>query len=122
MSDLEKTLIELEEQMWRANREGDGAFYQRHLTDDALLISRYGVAGKAQVVPTIQANRNPFIRTALSDHRVMRLSDTSALVTYKVAYTALVDDREVDVTALATSVYVSDGDTWRGAFHQQTSL
>lgn len=55
--------------MWRANREGDGAFYERTVRDDALLVSCYGVATKAEIVPGITKNENPYIRTDLSDQR-----------------------------------------------------
>ncbi|MDF5757471.1 hypothetical protein [Spongiactinospora sp. TRM90649] len=44
------------------------------LRDDALLVSRFGTAGKAQVVPLIQANRNPFVRAEPSAHRVVALA------------------------------------------------
>jgi ketosteroid isomerase-like protein len=117
-----ETLIEFEERMWRANREGDGTFYADHLRDDALVVSRYGVMGKAEIVPGIQANQNPYLRTELSDHRVIQIDDSSALVTYHVAITALIDGTETELTAYATSVYVRDGDQWRGVFHQQTAL
>lgn len=88
--DVEKDLLALEEGLWRANREGDGAFYDRVLRDDALVVSRYGVAGKADIVRIISENQNPFTRTDLSGQRVIPLTDASALITYRVDYTALV--------------------------------
>ncbi len=120
--DVEKELLALEEEMWRANREGDGAFYDRVLRDDALLVSRFGFAGKQEVVPGIQANRNPFIRSELSDQRVVVLTDTSAFISYRASYTALMEDGEHDFTVLATSIYVHDGEAWRSVLHQQTPL
>jgi len=35
---------------------------------------------------------------------------------------ALVAGTEQDFTVLATSVYVRDGDAWRGVLHQQTPV
>jgi hypothetical protein len=58
-----ETLLELEDQMWRANREGDGSFYAHWLRDDALAVSKYGIIDKAAAVPGIQANHNPYLKT-----------------------------------------------------------
>lgn len=123
MNDTEKTLMALEEELWRANREGDADFYRHLLTDDALLVSRYsGVASKAVVVPMIEANQNPFLRTTLSEQRVRILSPTAALISYRADYTALINGSEVDLAALATTVYIWDNDQWRVTLHQQTAL
>ena len=116
------TLLDLEEQMWRANREGDGAFYARMLRDDALAVSPYGVMGKAQAVPLITANQNPYVKTDLSEQKVIELDENNALITYKVAVTALVDGSPVDFVAYGTSVYTREDGGWRSVFYQQTAL
>jgi hypothetical protein len=115
----EQTLLDLEDEMWRANREGDGSFYDRVLRDDALVVSKYGVAGKAAIVPGVSKNENPYVKTVLSDRKVLPITPDSALVTYRVAVT---NDAGVTFEALATSVYAREGDTWRSVFHQQSAL
>ncbi|GAA1264137.1 nuclear transport factor 2 family protein [Saccharothrix xinjiangensis] len=115
-------LIGLEEELWRANREGDGAFYERSLRDDAVAVSQYGVMTKADAVATIGANRNPYLKTALSDVRVVGVGDGGAAVTYRVDVVALVGEREVGFSALATTVYAREGDGWLVALHQQSPL
>lgn len=117
-----ETLLELEDRMWRANREGDGAVYQEMLREDALAVSRYGVMGKDQLVPMVHANRNPYLKTELSDRKVIELDENCALVTYRADVTALVDGNEVELPSYATSVYVRTDGEWRAAFFQQTSL
>jgi uncharacterized protein (TIGR02246 family) len=117
-----ETLTELEERMWRANREGDGAFYAGLVRDDALVVSRYGVMGKDQIVAGIQANRNPYVKTELSEFRVVELGEDSALITYRAQVVALVNGSETELSVYATSVYVREGDSWRNAFHQQSAL
>ena len=118
---VEQTLLELEEELWRANREGDGAFYNKILRDDVLLVSRFGVAPKQVIVNGIQANHNPFLRTELSDQRVRVLTDTTAMITYTANYTALINGTEQDFKVYATSVYVLEGGEWRSALHQQST-
>jgi hypothetical protein len=119
---VESELKQLEEEMWRANREGDGSFYERVVRDDALVVSKYGVAGKADIVPTVTKNENPFLKTDLSGIKVLQISDDTALVTYKAAVTALINAVERTFQVLATSVYARDGDGWRSVFHQQTEV
>ncbi|GAB3433119.1 nuclear transport factor 2 family protein [Flindersiella endophytica] len=119
---LAETLIELENDMWRANREGDGAFYATALRDDALVVSKYGVMGKDQIVPVIQANRNPYVKTDLSEHRVIELDANNAVLTYHAHVVAEVQGKEVELPSYATSVYTREGDGWRIVFHQQTAL
>jgi hypothetical protein len=117
---MEEILLDLEDDLWRANREGDGEFYATTLRDDALTISKYGVVDKATVVPVVQANRNPYVETKLSNHKVLHLTDDCALITYQADVTTA---SNVRLSVLATSVYVrgSYGD-WRLVVHQQTPI
>lgn len=119
---LETTLLELENELWRANREGDGAFYEEHLRPDALVVSRYGVVERDAMLPRVQENRNPYLRAELTEPRVLSLTEDSALITYRSTVTAQANTEEITFEVLATSVYVREGGTWRGAFHQQTAL
>jgi hypothetical protein len=118
----ERELIDLETEMWRANREGDGAFYDRVLRDDAIVVSKYGVAGKAEAVPLITKNENPYLKTDLSDLRVLPIGADSALITYRAEVTALIAGAEQTFQVLATSVYARVDDAWRSVFHQQSAL
>lgn len=122
MGEVEKELEELEEELWRANREGDGDFYARMLREDAVSVSQFGTAGKEQVVALIQHNRDPFIRSALSEPQVRVLSPDSALITYRVGFTARTEQGDIDHVALATTVYARENAGWRVALHQQTPL
>jgi hypothetical protein len=117
-----ETLLELEERMWQANRNGDGAFFAELLREDALVVSKYGVMTKAQGIPVIQANQNPYVKTDLSEQKVIQLDENNALVTYRVDVTAVVQGKEVELPSYATSVYIRELAQWRGVFHQQTAL
>ncbi|MFC0113807.1 nuclear transport factor 2 family protein [Kibdelosporangium aridum] len=117
---IEQTLLDLEEELWRANREGDGAFYDKVLRDDALGVSKFGVYDKSGAVKLISINDNPFTRSKMSDAKVLLINDTAALVTYKTDYTALIDGTKHDFTALATTVYSLEDGEWRAVLHQQS--
>jgi ketosteroid isomerase-like protein len=112
----------LEEQMWAANRNGDGDFYAQHLRDDAVVVSKYGVADKAVIVPGIQANRNPYVSTDRSQERVIQVDEHTAIVTYRVDVVALVNGSEVKLPSYATSVWTDESGDWRIVFHQQSAI
>jgi uncharacterized protein (TIGR02246 family) len=118
----EMALLEREEQMWRANREGDGDFYEKNLREDALVVSKYGVIDKKTGIPVIRANRNPYTKTILSNQKVISLTEDSALVTYKCDITARTEAGEIEFSVLATSVYVREDGQWLITLHQQTAL
>ncbi|MEU4193715.1 nuclear transport factor 2 family protein [Kribbella sp. NPDC026611] len=119
---IREELLELEGQMWQANREGEGGFYARNLRDDAVVVSKYGVMGKAATVAGIQANRNPFLKTDRSEERVVVVDEHTAIVSYKVDVVALVNGAEVELPSYATSVWNNAAGEWKLVFHQQTAL
>src|SRR5215510_14345068 len=117
-----ETLLALEDELWRANREGDGDFYEQYLRDDAIAVSKYGVLDKATAVPGIRANRNPYLKTDRTDERVIVVDVNTAIVTYRVDVTALVQGNELHLPSYASSVWNNSSGTWRIVFHQQTAL
>jgi hypothetical protein len=117
---IEQTLLDMEDELWRANREGDGAHYDTMLRDDALGISKFGVLDKPAAVKGINVNNNPFTRSRMSDPTVIRINETAALITYQADYTALIDGTEQDFSSLATTVYSLEDGEWRVVLHQQS--
>jgi hypothetical protein len=131
-SGIQATLLELEDRQWEANRNADADFYRGYLTDDALVVSRFGVLDRQQILRMFAGgNVNPFLSTAIEDPRVVVLDHDSAILTYKATIEALItkattaDVREGQTTVFsiyASTVYVRANGTWRAAFHQQTPL
>jgi hypothetical protein len=112
----------LEERMWEANRKGDGDFYTQRLRDDAVVVSKYGVMDKAAIVPGIQANHNPYVKTDRSEERVIQVDEHTAIVSYRVDVVALVNGNEVELPSYATSVWNDESGEWLIVFHQQTAI
>lgn len=117
-----ETLLELEDLLWKANREGDGDFYDRYLLEDAIAVSKYGIIDKATAVPGITANHNPYLKTDRTGERVIVVDDHTAIVTYHVEVTVLVDGNEAQFSSYASTVWTNATGEWRIAFHQQTAL
>ena len=94
MNDVEKELLGLEERQWMANREADAEFYRRYCADDFIIVSRFGVLTKTQVLAQFEkGNINPFLRTEMEDFRVLTIGQDSALLTYKETIEAGIDAR-----------------------------
>src|SRR5690606_3361920 len=122
MKSLEDELIELSEQAWQANREGDAAFYDRFLTDAPLSVSPWGVQDdRAAILRVFAENRNPYTRTDQSDHRVIRLGEDAAVHTSTVESDVLRDGtRRQTMRVYATTVLTRADGSWRAALFQVT--
>jgi Domain of unknown function (DUF4440) len=117
---LERTLLDLEEEGWRALSGGDpAAFYDDILTEDAVMIlpPPVGTLSRAQVLRSMEAT--PWSRFDIRDPSVIELTDRSALLTYEV--TAQRSDSP-EYVALMTSAYVKANGGWKLALHQHTPL
>lgn len=112
---LEDHLFSLEEKFWTEGAD----YYARHLARAALMVfpEPTGVLVKDEIACAVPGGR--WSEVSLEEHRVLELTDRSALVTYKA--TAIRDGNEPYV-ARASSAYVRDGNAWRLAFHQQTPI
>jgi hypothetical protein len=73
------------------SRNADAGFYRGYLTDNALIVSRFGVLDREQILRQFAGgNVNPFLSTVIEDPRVVVLDDDSALLTYKATIEALI--------------------------------
>jgi hypothetical protein len=117
--DVRKILIALEERGWQALSQGTGVeFYQRNLTDHALMVFPFGVLTREQSIEAIRA-APPWASFRIEDPRVVELTDDSAILTYRV--TAQRAGQE-PYSALIATVFVKHEGTWKTAFHQQTPV
>jgi hypothetical protein len=115
MENIEEKLCELEKQYWT----GDSEFYENNLTEDSLMVfaEPVGVLTKEQAVETIAGSQR-WVKVDFNESRIVLLTDSVAVLTYKSAA-----QRQGDNTtyrANASSVYVWKGGAWKLALHQQT--
>jgi ketosteroid isomerase-like protein len=119
---VEATVLDLEEQLWAANRAGDGEFYRERLADDVVGVFTRGHYDKAMAVREVSENRIPFTSTRMSDPRVIVLAPDSALVTYRCDIEALHEGQTLQFPIYATTVWRRANDEWRAVLHQQTPI
>jgi uncharacterized protein YchJ len=114
---LEDHLFSLEEKFWTEGAD----YYRRNLAYAAIMVfpDPAGVLVKDEIASSLE-RKSRWSRVALEEHRLLELSDTAAVVTYKA--TAKRAEGGEPYVARASSAYVRDGAGWKLAFHQQTPL
>ncbi|OLT49271.1 DUF4440 domain-containing protein [Saccharomonospora sp. CUA-673] len=117
----EAELLRLEHQGWQSLCDSTGAdFYGRIMTDDGIMILAHGfVLDRQQVVASLN-DAPPWSSYEISDERLVRLSDDSAVLAYRGK--AWRERSEPDFEAWMSSVYVELAGEWRLASYQQTPI
>jgi ketosteroid isomerase-like protein len=112
MTGLQDTLLRIE----RALGGGTGDTYRQHLTDDAVVVVPGAAIDREQTAFAIDATPG-WDEFEISQERVVRLTDDSAVLTYRWSSRRGNETYE----ALMSSVYVKQPDGgWKLALHQQT--
>jgi uncharacterized protein YndB with AHSA1/START domain/ketosteroid isomerase-like protein len=116
---LEHTLLRRLGEFLDAIGAGDVPFFERYLTDDALLIfpGRDNVYTKAQGIAAM-ADHPPYIKYDMADPRIVHIGESTAVLTHRatVMHAANTQPRSV----MVSSVLVHEGGAWRLALHQWT--
>jgi hypothetical protein len=116
---LEHTLLGRLGEFLDAIGAGDTAFFERNLTDDALLIfpGPGRTYTKAQCVASMR-DHPPYLKYDLSDPTIVHVADSTAVLTHRATVLNAADERPRSL--VVTSVLVQQDGTWRLALHQWT--
>jgi len=80
---LEKTLMAKEKAAWDAFGKGDGKFFETFLTKDAMLVSEWGMNGKAQTVKDINTKPCEIKSYKFNNFKVIVVNATTAVAVYE---------------------------------------
>jgi hypothetical protein len=117
MSEIEQTLLEIEQRMLDADAAYDGTFFEKYCTDDFVAMGSYGVVSKEQVLDMYaKGDGNPNRRNQVQDPQVKLLGDGGALVIYKLTSTT----GDETSSWYATTAYRRVDDDWRVVLLHQT--
>lgn len=109
---LARELLVVEHQLAR----GDGATYDHHLDEAALVVIPGETLDKAGAVEAMDATRG-WDEVSIGEERVRELGDAAALLTYRFRGRR----GKAHYEATLSSAYVRDRvGVWKLAFHQQT--
>ena len=114
---IDQTLLELEEQGASALTSGNAAaFYEKTLTEDALMVVPGFVIDKATFLGSISAE--PAWQTFRIDvPRVIELTPDCSIIRYEATSTRA---GQPDSVGLLSSTYVKRNRAWQLTYHQQT--
>ena len=96
---------------------GDGSTYERHLTDNAIVIVPGAVLDKPATVAAMNQSAG-WDELAMSEEQVIALGEDALALSYKFAGRR----GESEYAAFLSSVYVRSGGEWKLSLHQQTPL
>lgn len=114
-------LIQLEKDAWQAlSTSGEAAtsFYDEVLAEEVMILLPGGVVidDRAKVVASMSGD--PWESFEISDERVLELTDSVAVLAYRVTATR----HGQEYNALLSSTFVREDGAWRMAVHQQTPV
>ena len=118
---LAKALEAKEKSAWDAFGKGDGKFFDKFLTKDAMLVSDWGMATKAQSVKDINTKPCEIRSYKFNNFKVISVNATTAVVVYEAEQDATCGGQPAPKKIYASSVYTKIGKTWYGAFHQEST-
>jgi hypothetical protein len=116
---LESTILGLERDSWKAWHAQDAAFFETFLAEDHVEVSVAGPADKGTVLRFISSGSCRVANYAISDFRFTRLSDTSAMLVYRVRQDTTCGGHAVPSPAWATSVFALREGRWQNILYQQ---
>jgi hypothetical protein len=115
-------LVKLEKSAYAAWKSKDAKFWHTFLSAKFVGWGSSGKLDKAAATKEYTGADCAIKSYALSDEQMSPLGKGAALITYKVNVDGTCGGQEVPASSWAASVYVRDGDKWKGAFHAAAAV
>jgi hypothetical protein len=115
-------LVTLEKSAYAAWKSKDAKFWDTFLSSKFVGWGSSGRLDKASATKEFTGTDCAIKSYVLSDEKMSPLDKGAALITYKITVDGTCDGQEVPANSWAASVYVRDGDKWKGAFHAEASV
>ncbi len=115
-------LITLEKSAYEAWKSKDAKFWDTFLSDKFVGYGSSGKLDKASATREYTGADCEIKSYALSDEQMKPLGNDAALITHKISVGGTCSGQEVPANSWAASVYVRDGDKWKGAFHAEAPV
>src|ERR1700675_1705334 len=115
-------LVTLEKSAYAAWKSKDAKFWNTFLSDKFVGWGSSGRLDKASATKEFTRADCAIKSYALSDEQMSPLGKGAALITYKITVDGTCGGQQVPANSWAASVYVRDGNEWKGAFHAEASV
>jgi ketosteroid isomerase-like protein len=116
------TLVTLEKSAYEAWKSKDAKFWDTFLSDKFVGWGSSGKLDKASATKEYTGADCEIKRFALSGEQMKPLGQNAALITHKTTVDGTCSGQKVAVNSWVASVYVRDGDTWKGIFHAEAPV
>ncbi len=115
-------LVALEKSAYEAWKSKDAKFWGTFLSDNFVGYGSSGKLDKASATQEYTGAGCEIKSYDLSDERMRPLGKGVALITYKRTVDGTCGGQKVPANSWAASVYVREGDQWKGAFHAESPI
>ena len=115
-------LVTLEKSAYEAWKSKDAKFWDTFLSDKFVGNSSSGRLDKASATQQYTGSDCEIRSYALSDVQTQLLSADAALITHKITVDGTCNAQKIPANSWVASVYVRDGDGWKGAFHAEAPV
>jgi hypothetical protein len=115
-------LMTLETGAYEAWKSKDAKFWDAFLSDNFVGYGQSGKLDKASAKQEYAGVDCEIKSFALSDEQMKPLGDDAALLTHKIAVDGICAGQKVPASSWVASVFVRDGDKWRGVFHAEAPV
>lgn len=115
-------LVTLENSAYQAWKSKDGTFWDTFLADKFVGYGSSGRLDKASARKEYTDATCDIRSYALSDVEMKLFDPAAALITYKATVDGTCGGQKVPATSSAATVYVREGDRWKGVFHAQSPV
>ena len=115
-------LVTLEKSAYEAWKSKDAKFWDTFLSDKFVGWGSSGKLDKASATKEYTGADCEIKRFALSGEQMKPLGQNAALITHKTTVDGTCSGQKVAVNSWVASIYVRDGDTWKGIFHAEAPV
>jgi hypothetical protein len=115
-------LVTLEKSAYEAWKSKDAKFWDTFLSDKFVGWGSSGRLDKASATKQYTGTDCEIKSYALSDEQIQSLGNDAALITHKTTVDGRCNGQVLPPSSWVASVYVRDGDRWKGAFHAEAPI
>lgn len=111
-----------ETQAFEAWKDKDGKFFDGFLIPNFVMMIGAYRGDKTSTVKMFSENTCEIKNYSMSDEHVTNVSPQVAVITMKVTADATCDGKKVPSPVTSVSVYVREGNEWKGAYHTEIPI
>ncbi len=117
--ELTKALSAMETKWWEEWKEKKSDYFVANSRDDFLFLGSDGRTDKATSLQNMKDKPCEVKSFALKGFKATKLTDNVAVLTYNATQDAVCDGKASSPKLFSSSVFVKDGDNWKGAFYME---